>query len=257
MPPANFFSLSSSIVTARNATTRSTISEDSFFRARRTRPFDEFVPYSKAVRMSFARGWIIGMLTGSIEPGFSTKKDVFGVESKILDIEVAITVKSERGASKLLHYPVGQFTESENKQYREIALMTSALSSGMLAEMMSVVSASSSELEAFQEVIRLGYGNSQYATESYDLNDQSESSLEKWIIEKATFDRDKTIQLIKETAHKLNKDAEDLLVARDHWLQKQAVDNDFKAYPNEFQVADLYDVAAKQVSRYLMSLLNG
>ena len=257
MPPANFFSLSSSIVTARNAAIRSTITQDSFFRARRTRPFDEFLPYSKAVRMSFARGWIIGMLTGSIEPGFTTKTDIFGVESKILDIEVAITVKSERGASKLLHHPVGQYTESESKQYREIALMTSALSSGMLAEMMSVVSASSSEIEAFQEVIRLGYGNSQYATESYDLNDQSESSLEKWIIEKATFDRDKTIQLIRETAHKLNENAEGLLVARDQWLQNQAVDNVFQAYPYEFQVADLYNVAAKQVSRYLMSLLNG
>ena len=127
----------------------------------------------------------------------------------------------------------------------------------MLAEMMSVVSASSSELEAFQEVIRLGYGNSQYATESYDLNDQSESSLEKWIIEEATFDRDKTNQLIRDTARQLNENAEGLLVARDQWLQNQAVNNDFQAYPYEYHVADLYDVAAKQVSRYLMSLLNG
>lgn len=257
MPPANFFSLSNSIVAARNATARSTITQDSFFRARRTRPFDEFLPYSKAVRMSFARGWIIGMLTGSIEPGFVVRKTIFGDESKILDIEEPIVVKSKKGNFKLLHYPVGQFAESESKQYREIALMTSALGSGMLAEMMSVVSASSSELDAFQEVIQMGYGNSQYATENYDLEPHMESLLEKWIVEKAAHDREKTLQLIKDTAHDLDEKVEGLLAARQQWIESQSVKNDYQAYPFEFQVADIYEIAARQISKFLMRLLNG
>jgi Tubulin like len=257
MPPSNFLSLSGSIVRARNESEskRDSVALDSFFRARRSRPYDQFLPYASAVRMTAARGWIVGLLTGRIDLPVSESVDVYGerVQTKRIDDPIYVTTHTG-GRKKLLFRPVGQFVESHSK-FREVALLTSVLNSGLMAEMMSIVQADAEEFEAFQEVIRLGFGHQPFAEDEYNTGEGTSGPLVEWLRERGGGDRAATTDLIRGTASDLANLAKELREGRANWFHLQAQSEQFEACPHDFLVAEIYSRAAIQVASFLNSLI--
>lgn len=257
MPPAYFFSLSQSIVNARNEIelARPSVTVDTFFRGRRTRPYNEFLPYSTSVKNTLARGWIIGCLTGRIRFSVSETPDVWKKVVRKIKFEDPISVIDSNGKEhRLLHRPVGAFVESEGKKFTQIALLTSVLNSGMLAEMSSVSQAQDSYLAAFQEIIKLGLGSTELASSEFgEIGDV----ITEWIL-KNTTDNESTLKFISDTADELERTVGNLRDAKASWNSKMANNpTTFEECPYEFLVADLYCTAASQISRALRETQEG
>lgn len=259
MSPANFFSLSSSIVKARNEedAKRKTIELDPFFRGRRSRPYDQFLPYAPAVRVTAARGWIIGLLTGRIDLPCNEEENLWGVVLRTAKLNEAIYVTNAQGGrKKLLFHPVGQYEESDSK-FREVALLTSVLNSGLMAEMMSVVQADSEEFDAFQEVVRLGFGDKAYAHDDFSLGNGVDGPLVRWLRESGGRDVNSIRELITATANLLQSRADELVKGRTSWFESQIEPTEYSACPYEFLVAELYAKAARQIAKALTDQLAG
>lgn len=257
MPPAYFFSLSQTIVNARNEIegTRETVTTDSFFRGRRTRPYEEFLPYSISTKNTLARGWIIGCLTGRITFELKEEETAFHSVVKKIVVEAPIKVNDENGRElQLLHRPVGALVEVQDRKFTQIALLTSVLNSGLMAEMSSVAEAGETYLAAFQEVLKLGLGSG--VLPSTDFREIG-PVLTQWIRSQST-DADSAMNLITTVANELEATVRDLREAKNAWIRtRKSNPLQFEECPYEFLVSDLYCTGAEQISRALKALKEG
>ena len=254
MPPANFISLVEPIVGARiesqnnkDSDNKEILHGDPFFRARRTRPLDHFLPFAPEVRLTFARGWIIGGLTGAIFPSVVEKPHDFKDEMvTINDYTRPITVRAGAENWKLLHPPVGSF-HIKDESFADVAALALALSSGLMAEMYAVGSQGSEPLNAFEEVLRLGFSMTESPSKVFA---PSVNPLLTWVKESGTTDEER-IRAMLDLADELERRAAKLVGLREEWFDSRPADGNFESYPTEFHVADIYQEAATQIARDL------
>jgi hypothetical protein len=261
MPAANYFSLSNPIVNSKISSDEARNSDkgifsDAFFDARRSRPFEDYLPLAPEVRQTFARGWIIGVLTGHIEPGRHEEFDPFsGVLSSQLDFTQQIRVISLNGVDKLplLYPPVGSFVSS-SLDFHDVAAMTSTLNSALAAEMYAATGQSGEYFNAFLQIINLGM--SQVGTATFDYKPASRADLPLMIwIHKQGETIEERQKSVLETVETLNKKIQLLRDAEEQWFKSQSGSAQYQPFPLEFQLTNVYVTAAEQVANYLLSIV--
>lgn len=261
MPAANYFSLSNPIVNSKISSDAARNSEsgifaDSFFDARRSRPFEDYLPLAPEVRLTFARGWVIGILTGRIEPGKHEEFDpISGHSVSKLDFTQPIRVSSPNGGGTLplLYPPVGSFTSS-SVDFNDVAAMTSTLNSALAAEMYASTGQSGEHFEAFLQIINLGMGNVGTATYDYEPARRAEMPLLNWVTKQGQSGEERQ-KVVRETAEILLRKTQQLRDAEEEWFKNQSGTPQYRPFPLEFQLIDVYVTAVQQVANYLLSLV--
>ena len=261
MPAANYFSLSNPIVNSKinsdaGKNSGNGVFADPFFDARRSRPFEDYLPLAPEVRLTFARGWTIGILTGRIEPGKHEEFDPFsGLSVSQSDFTRAIHVSSSNGVGTLplLYPPVGSFASS-SVDFHDVAAMTSTLNSALAAEMYASTGQSSEHFDAFLQVINLGMGKVGTATFDYEPARTADMPLLIWVANQGKSIEERQ-EAVRETAASLHRKTQQLRDAEVAWFKNQSPTLQYRPFPLEFQLSDVYVTAVEQVANYLLSLV--